>query len=96
MMSETTEILERVARLFADTLQRVVPSADTDLFESGLLDSLGFVDLLVHLEREFGTTIALDDLELDNFSSIVRIADFVRARTSASPVAGAVHFGGRF
>ena len=93
-MSEIAEIQERIARLFVDTLQRDVPSADTDLFESGLLDSLGFVDLLVQLEREFGASIALDDLELDNFSSIGRIADFVRARTSAPPVAGAVNFGG--
>jgi acyl carrier protein len=94
-MSETTEIRERIARLFSESLQRDVPSAETDLFESGLLDSLGFVDLLVHLEQEFGTNIALDDLEVDNFRSIDRIAEFVRARASAPHAAGAVIFGGR-
>jgi acyl carrier protein len=94
-MSETTAIHARIARLFSDALQRDVPAPDTDLFEAGLLDSLGFVDLLVHLEREFGTRIALDDLEVDNFRSIDRIADFVSTRSTAPHVDGAVNFGGR-
>jgi acyl carrier protein len=93
-MSDATELRDRIARLFSDTLHRDVPSAETDLFESGLLDSLGFVDLLVHLEREFGTTIALDDLEVENFRSIEQIAEFVRSRAEAPQAVNAVMFGG--
>lgn len=76
-MAEAAEA--RVARILAEHLHLEVPSADTDLFDSGAVDSLGFVELLFHLEREFGITITLDDLEIDNFRTIPRIAAFVSA-----------------
>ena len=94
-MSGVMQFRERIARLFSETLHRDVPSVDTDLFESGLLDSLAFVDLLVQLEREFGTTIALDDLEVDNFRSIDRIASFVATRAAVPDRLHVVNFGGR-
>jgi acyl carrier protein len=48
-----------------------------DLIESGLLDSLKLVELLVELEQRFEMKIPIDDLELDNFRSIDRISIFV-------------------
>ncbi len=71
---------ERVAWLFATRLHIEVPSMETDLFDTGALDSLGFVELLVQLENEFGVRTSPEDLELKNFQSISSIADFVMAR----------------
>ena len=93
-MNDARLLRNRIARLFSEALHRDVPSEDTDLFESGLLDSLGFVDLLVHLEQEFGTRIALDDLEIDNFRSIAGIANFVGSRAATPHVVEAVSFSG--
>jgi len=59
-MSNDDVLRKRVARLLADTMSLEVPSVDTDLFEDGLLDSLGFVELLANLEREFGVTTSID------------------------------------
>ena len=62
-----------------------VPSPEADLVATGLLDSLSIVDLLVHLEQSYDTRISLEDLDLDNFRSIARIADSFpapRARTA--------------
>ena len=53
--------------------KRVIES----LVKAGALDSLGFVELLVHLEREFAVKISIEDLELDNFRSVARIAELV-------------------
>jgi betaine-aldehyde dehydrogenase len=75
---------ERIAGLFASRLNIVVPSLDSDLFETGALDSLGFVELLVHLEQEFGVRTSLKDMELDNFRSIASIAAFVLGRNGAA------------
>lgn len=94
-MSNATELDTRIAQLFSETLHRDVPSPDTDLFESGLLDSLSFVDLLVSLEHEFGTTIGLDDLEVDNFRSIDRIARFLRSRLDDTMRLRVVNISGR-
>ena len=79
-MQGTADLRGRIARLFADRLNLEIPSAETDLFETGALDSMGFVELLAQLEREFRVEVALGDIEMDNFRSIARIADFVAAR----------------
>jgi len=82
-MTDTAALLARITRLFEDRLQVVVPSADTDLFETGALDSLSFVDLLLEIEREFGLRVSLDRVELGAFQTLSRIAAFVAAGLEA-------------
>lgn len=65
---------ERIRRIFERDLKVEVPSAETDLFEAGVLDSLAFVELLVRIEEEFGLKVSLDALELADFRSIETIA----------------------
>jgi acyl carrier protein len=74
------ELRDRIVRVFSGSLNLDIPADDTDLFEAGVLDSLAFVELLLHLEREFGVTTTVDDLEIENFRSIAQIAEFVCAR----------------
>jgi methoxymalonate biosynthesis acyl carrier protein len=84
-MNDINSMRERVANLFSRALNVDVPSMDTDLFDTGVLDSLAFVELLLQLEREFGVTTSVEDLEIDNFKSITRIAEFVMKRAAISP-----------
>jgi D-alanine--poly(phosphoribitol) ligase subunit 2 len=72
--------------VFSGALHLDVPAFDTDLFDTGVLDSLAFVELLLQLEREFGVTTSVDDLESDNFRSIDNIAEFVGSRTRATVI----------
>ena len=52
--------------------------ADHDsLFSSGIVDSLGVLDLVTYLENEFGVIVADEDLLAENFESIDRMAEFV-------------------
>ena len=76
-MSECPALYDQLTRLFSQELHLDVPSPDTELLKDGFLDSLGFVNLLLHLERVFGIEVQLDVLEIQDFSSIVRIADFL-------------------
>ena len=76
-MSEPDSLERRIEKIFEEKLKLVVPSADTDLFATGVLDSLSFVELLLELERGYGVKISLEDLELENFRSIAGIARFV-------------------
>ena len=71
------EIQGRLIELFRDKLELDVPSAETDLMETGVLDSLTFVELLFQIEIEFGITISKDKLELEHFRSIASIVAFV-------------------
>ena len=81
-MSDVNRLRERIAGVFSSALHLDVPAFDTDLFDAGVLDSLAFVELLLQLEREFGVTTSVDDLEVENFRSIDSIADFVAARAA--------------
>lgn len=82
-MCDRTVALERLRALFLRHLHLEVPSADTDLLESGLLDSLQLVDLLVLIEEEFGRRISLEAIELDDLRSLARLAQLVS--TCAQP-----------
>ena len=81
-MDDPSALEARIRQVFRDKLKLDVPSVDTDLFETAVLDSMVFVDLLLHLEREFGVTVALEDIEFDHFRSIEQIAEFVANRVA--------------
>lgn len=82
-MDDVGSIEQRLGRIFEEQMHLSVPSADTDLFETGGMDSLSFVELLLHLDRDFGIHVSLDALELDNFRSIARIARFIADQRQA-------------
>ncbi len=72
---------QKLTELFARKLNLEVPSIETDLVKTGLLDSLALVELLAQLEEIFGLSISADDLELDNFRSIASITQFITQQT---------------
>lgn len=54
---------------------------DMDLFESDLLDSLGFAELLVTIEDEFGIVISPSEVERDDLSTVNKIIAIVKSRS---------------
>ena len=81
-MANSTALHIQIVQILSDKIHVEVPSVDTDLMETGLLDSLTLVELMASLEEKFGISISFDDIELDNFRSVERIADFVVAQQS--------------
>jgi len=79
-MRDARELETRIAQLFADRLQIEVPAADVDLFSAGIVDSLTFVKLLASLEQDFSIHVSFDELEIDDFRTVRRIARFVAAK----------------
>jgi acyl carrier protein len=75
-MTEPIDITQLIANLFA-TLNVDIPSEDADLCESGLMDSLVLVEFLSQLEEQMGITVAIDELEPYEFSTIRRIRALV-------------------
>lgn len=63
----------------------MVARPDIDLLETGLVDSIGLVELILELEERFGVSLPMEDLEIDDFRSVYRIADLI-VRFSASPL----------
>lgn len=55
--------------------------ADTELFSSGLLDSVAMVNLIAHIEDMGRIEVRASDVTLDNFDSIARILAYVAAQS---------------
>lgn len=77
--------VERIRTIFRERLNMEVPSIETDLLHSGLLDSLLIVDLLLHIERDLGRSLPMEELELDDFRTLVTIAQCVERKGRLSP-----------
>lgn len=54
---------------------------DEPLLKNGLIDSLGILEVVTFIEKEFGIIIADEDLLPENFGSIHSLADFVHNKT---------------
>ena len=83
-MKDATRIIERLNTLFSDTFHIEVPTAQTDLLESGILDSFQMVELIFELENHFGMRVNIDQIELENLRTLERIAGLVAAGNGAS------------
>ena len=80
-------LYDQIASFFSERLNLPVSSYTEDLFETGALDSMAFVDLVMHLEQQFDVRISADELEPDNFRSVAKIAGFVAAHMSLKRIA---------
>ena len=52
-------------------------AADEDLLLSGLLDSLGVMTLVSHLEKQMDCQIPAQDITIDNFTSVETISRYL-------------------
>lgn len=73
-MSESW-LVEKVIQWVREHKQRGVAddfaiTTDTDLLESGLLDSLGFVDLIVFINSQDGCQMDLSDADPKEFAMV--------------------------
>ncbi len=84
---------DQISRLISDLAHIEAPSAETDLIESGLLDSLLVVELVVALEKRFGVHISFDDIEFDNFRSVKSIAEYASQRAAPQAMTASLKAG---
>jgi len=83
-LTDANAIIERLGTVFVESFHIEVPAADTDLLESGILDSFQMVQLLFELEQHFGLRIKLEDIDLDDLRTLSRIAGVVAANGNAA------------
>jgi acyl carrier protein len=84
------EIVRRaLARRLTEPDAARAVAADADLFELGLIDSIGFFDLVVDLEHDFGVRLAAGRLEPSRMRTPAGIAEtFTAARAARGPSGG--------
>jgi len=67
---------------FGDAGQ-LIKSDDMSFLDNGILDSLGFVRLVLHLEDRFQVQLDRKRLTRENFDSLARIVAFVSSARAA-------------
>lgn len=70
------------------TLTLKTVTFEEDLIDSGLLDSLSIVQLMVALEEEFDIRIEPEDLDFEDYRSVSSMTDMISrlSLTTASPI----------
>ena len=81
-------LTSQLTSLFLEQLNVEVPAPDTDLIETGLLDSMKLVELLVQIEQQFGLRIELEQIEIDDLRSVTGIARMIGAAAPVAATAG--------
>jgi acyl carrier protein len=83
-MVERQEIVDSVTERLGDVFAEgngIRVDESTDLRDIPGFDSLGILELLVWLEEKYGVAVPDDELVVEDFCSVAKIADFVMAHT---------------
>jgi len=76
-VSDQSAVIEDIREFLGQFVSDSSVPVDQDLFGSGLVNSLFAMQLVLHIEAEYGIAVSNDDLDLDNFRSLQAIAGFV-------------------
>ncbi len=68
--------------LLDDAGRKVLAQTDNDesLVDAGLLDSLGMVQLVEHMERELSVVLDPMDIAIENLESVDKIVELINAK----------------
>ena len=70
----------RIRRFIVETFFVEDFSDDESFLRSSIIDSLGMVELVAYLEKDFGIKIADAELIPDNLDSLARVSAFVERK----------------
>jgi len=59
-------------------------SDDASFLETGVVDSMGVMELVAFIQSEFGVTTENHEVVVENFDSVGKLANFVRRKLSLS------------
>jgi len=82
------QIEERIRRFIFQNLYFAENNSlrDEDSFlETGVIDSMGVMELVAFVQAEFGVTVAQKEVVVENFDSVRKLANFLRRKLGTEP-----------
>lgn len=72
-------MLDKVLNIFEEVTgtDEIREDLDLDLFEAGLLDSLGIIEVLLKLEEVFSIKLQPTDLEREDMATVNNLVSFL-------------------
>ena len=72
------EVLDMLAEICEDDVVR--EDRDVELFDSGLIDSLAFTELLVEMEDRFGVSVSPTEVDRSDLNTPNTIISYLESR----------------
>ena len=82
-MDELERLEAGIIQIFASCFDTRLTSAEVDLLEERLVDSVKLVDLVLQIEQRFGVALAFEELEIEDFRTVARLAERIARTPSA-------------
>ena len=73
-MDVKSQVIEIIDELFMEDVSDMM---DEDLFDAGVLDSMGTVELIVDLENRFGIRVPVSEFGRDDWNTANKIVEGV-------------------
>jgi methoxymalonate biosynthesis acyl carrier protein len=83
-----TEVQTRIKTFLSRFFRQHDLQPDEDIFALGFVNSLLAMQLVNFVEKEFGVTVADEDLDLDNFRTLAAMDALVERKRAAAAAAG--------
>lgn len=77
-----SNVIKTIGDFMARAFERESVPVDEDIFASGFTNSLFAMQLVDFVERQFGVEVDADDLQIDNFRTVARVAALVERKTA--------------
>jgi methoxymalonate biosynthesis acyl carrier protein len=77
---ENVSIKESIKEFFSKSINISALDEEEDLFDSGIVNSLFYIQLVTFIEKNFLITVTTDDLDMQNFKSVNAVYDFVQRK----------------
>jgi len=81
-MTDTNEYKQKIRTFLSKHIQNNNFQDDDHLFESGYVNSLLAIELVLFVESEFSMKVGNQDLNLDNFKSVSAIAQLIERKVA--------------
>jgi acyl carrier protein len=74
-----------ILAIFVERFHARVASADADLLEAKLVDSVKIIDLVLEIEQRFVVSLPFEELEIEDFRTVARLAERIQRTPPAAP-----------
>ena len=81
-MEKLEKLQQHIVDIFAEHFETRLPSEEIDLLETGLVDSIKIIELVLELEQRFGVSLPFEELEIEDFRTVAKLAERI-TRTAA-------------
>lgn len=84
-METLDKLQQQINDIFADRFETRFDSNAVDLLDTGIVDSVRIVELVLEIEQRFGVNLPFEELDIEDFRTIPRLAERIARTLPALP-----------